>query len=204
MRSCSAWTRRRRFRRSIGRNRCCQCARAKSSVGPTTTNATARPRCLRPSDLKTSKILSQLHRRHRSLEFRKFLDAIDAAVPAALAIHLIMDNYGTHKTALIRRWLAKRPRFHVHFTPTYGSWLNLVERWFAELTNKQVRRGVHRSVAELETAIRAFIDAHNADPKPFVWTKTADQILASIARFAQRTVDDHPAELMTRTTGTGH
>src|SRR5207253_11435936 len=99
-------------------------------------------------DLKTSKILSQLHRRHRSLEFRKFLDAIDAAVPAALAIHLIMDNYGTHKTALIRRWLAKRPRFHVHFTPTYGSWLNLVERWFAELTNKQVRCGVHRSVAE--------------------------------------------------------
>jgi hypothetical protein len=115
-----------------------------------------------------------------------------------------MDNYGTHKTALIQRWMAKRPRFHVHFTPTYGSWLNLVERWFAELTNQQVRRGVHRSVKELETAIRAFIDAHNAAPKPFVWTKTADQILASIARFAQRTVDDHPAELMARTTGTGH
>ena len=84
-----------------------------------------------------------------------------------------MDNYGTHKTALIRRWLAKRPRFQVHFTPTYGSWLNLVERWFAELTTKQVRRGVHRSVAELERAIRTFIDAHNTDPKPFVWTKTA-------------------------------
>lgn len=155
-------------------------------------------------DIKTSKILSQLHRRHRSIEFRKFLDAIDAAVPAALAIHLIMDNYGTHKTALIQRWMAKRPRVHVHFTPTYGSWLNLVERWFAELTNKQVRRGVHRSVAELEAAIRVFIEAHNADPKPFVWTKTADQILASIARFAQRTVDDHPAELMARTTGTAH
>jgi transposase len=155
-------------------------------------------------DIKTSKILSQLHRRHRSIEFRKFLDAIDAAVPAALAIHLIMDNYGTHKTTLIQRWMAKRPRVHVHFTPTYGSWLNLVERWFAELTNKQVRRGVHRSVAELEAAIRAFIEAHNADPKPFVWTKTADQVLASIARFAQRTVDDHPAELMARTTGTGH
>jgi transposase len=155
-------------------------------------------------DVKTSKVIGQLHRRHRSLEFRKFLDAIDAAVPPALAIHLILDNYGTHKTALIRRWMAKRPRFHVHFTPTYGSWLNLVERWFAELTNKQVRRGVHRSVAELETAIRAFIDAHNADPKPFVWAKTADQILTSIARFAQRTVDDHPAELMARTTGTGH
>jgi transposase len=155
-------------------------------------------------DIKTSKILGQVHRRHRSLEFRKFLDAIDAAVPAALAIHLILDNYGTHKTALIQRWLAKRPRFHVHFTPTYGSWLNLVERWFAELTNKQIRRGVHRSIAELETAIRAFIDAHNAAPTPFVWTKSADQILASIARFAQRTVDDHPAELMARTTGTGH
>jgi transposase len=155
-------------------------------------------------DVKTSKVIGQLHRRHRSLEFRKFLDAIDAAVPPALAIHLILDNYGTHKTALIRRWMAKRPRFHVHFTPTYGSWLNLVERWFAELTNKQVRRGVHRSVAELETAIRAFIDAHNADPKPFVWAKTADQILASIARFAQRTVDDHPAQLMAQTTGTGH
>jgi transposase len=155
-------------------------------------------------DVKTSKVIGQLHRRHRSLEFRKFLDAIDAAVPAALAIHLIMDNYGTHKTALIRRWMAKRPRFHVHFTPTYGSWLNLVERWCAELTNKHVRRGVHRSVAELETAIRTFIEAHNASPKPFVWTKTADSILASIARFAQRALDDHPAELMARTTGTGH
>jgi transposase len=155
-------------------------------------------------DVKTSRVIGQLHRRHRSVEFRTFLDAIDAAVPAALAVHLIMDNYGTHKTALIQRWLAKRPRFHVHFTPTYGSWLNLVERWFAELTNKQVRRGVHRSVAELERAIRTFIDMHNADPQPFVWTKTADAILASIARFAQRTVDDHPAELMARTTGTGH
>ena len=155
-------------------------------------------------DVKTSQVIGQLHRRHRSIEFRKFLDTIDAAVPAGLAVHLILDNYGTHKTPLIQRWMAKRPRFYVHFTPTYGSWLNLVERWFAELTNKQVRRGVHRSVAELEAAIRTFIDAHNAQPNPFVWTKTADQILASIARFAQRTVDDHPAEVMARTTGTGH
>src|SRR6058998_686840 len=155
-------------------------------------------------DVKTSQVIGQLHRRHRSIEFRKFLDTIDAAVPAGLAVHLILDNYGTHKTPLIQRWMAKRPRFYVHFTPTYGSWLNLVERWFAELTNKQVRQGVHRSVAELETAIREFIAAHHADPKPFVWTKTADQILASIARFAQRTIDDHPAELMARTTGTGH
>jgi putative transposase len=100
-----------------------------------------------------------------------------------------MDNYGTHKTPLIRAWFAKRPQFHMHFTPTYGSWLNLVERWFAELTNKQLRRGVHRSVRALEGAIRAFITAHNEDGKPFVWTKTADEILASIARFAQRTLD---------------
>jgi transposase len=155
-------------------------------------------------DIKTSEVLGQLHRRHRSIEFRQFLDAIDAAVPVELDVHLILDNYGTHKTPRIRRWFAKRPRFHMHFTPTYGSWLNMVERWFAELTNKQVRRGVHRSIAELELAIRTFIDAHNAEPKPFVWTKTADDILASIARFAQRTVDDHPTEVMARTTGTGH
>jgi transposase len=155
-------------------------------------------------DVKTSEVLGQLHRRHRSIEFRKFLDAIDAAVPADLDVHLIMDNYGTHKTPPIRRWFAKRPRFHVHFTPTYGSWLNMVERWFAELTNKQVRRGVHRSITELELAIRTFIDAHNADPKPFVWTKTADQILSSIARFARRSTDDHPADVVARTTGTGH
>jgi transposase len=147
-------------------------------------------------DVKTSQVIGQLHRRHRSIEFRTFLDAIDAAVPIGLAVHLILDNYGTHKTPLIQRGMAKRPRFHVHVTPTYGSWLNLVERWFADLTTKQVRRGVHRSVAELEAAIRTYIDAHNAEPKPFIWTKTADQILASIARFARRTVDDHPPEVM--------
>ena len=100
-----------------------------------------------------------------------------------------MDNDGTRKTPLIRACFAKRPRFHMHVTPTYGSWLNLVERWFAELTNKQLRRGVHRSVRALEAAIRAFIASHNEDGKPFVWTKTADEILASIARFAQRTLD---------------
>jgi len=98
-----------------------------------------------------------------------------------------MDNYGTHKTPMIRKWFAKRPRFHVHFTPTYGSWINLVERWFAELTNKRIRRGVFRSVKELEAGIREYIEGNNQDPKPFVWTKTADQILASIARYAQRT-----------------
>ena len=138
-------------------------------------------------ELKTNRVIGQLHRRHRSQEFRRFLDTIAANVPADLDVHIVMDNYGTHKTAIIRNWFAKRPRFHAHFTPTYGSWINLVERWFAEITNKRIRRGIFRSVKELETAIREYIDVHNEDPKPFVWTKTADEILASIARFAQRT-----------------
>jgi transposase len=154
-------------------------------------------------ELKTSRLIGQLHRRHRSVEFRKFLDVIEAQVPASLDIHLIMDNYGTHKTAIIRKWFAKRPRFHVHYTPTYGSWINLVERWFAELTNKRLRRGVFRSVKDLETVIRKYIEIHNEDPTPFVWTKTADQILASIARYAQRTLAAHPTQLISRTTGTG-
>src|SRR5246500_3360516 len=138
-------------------------------------------------DLKTGRVIGQLHRRHRSQEFRCFLDTLDANVPAKLGVHIVLDNYGTHKTALIRNWFAKRPRFHVHFTPTYGSWINLVERWFAEITNKRIRRGVFRSVRELEAAIREYLDVHNENPKPFIWTRTADQILASIARFAQRT-----------------
>jgi transposase len=155
-------------------------------------------------NVKTSEVITQFHQRHRSTEFRQFLDAVDAAVPHHLDVHLIMDNYGTHKTPLIRAWFAKRPRFHVHFTPTYGSWLNLVERWFAELTNKQLRRGVHRSVPQLKAAIREFIAAHHEHPKAFVWTKSADQILASIARFAQRTLDLAPSPLLARTIRTGH
>jgi transposase len=154
-------------------------------------------------ELKTSHVIGQLRRRHRSVEFRKFLDVIEAQASAELDVHIILDNYGTHKTAIIRKWFAKRPRFHVHYTPTYGSWINLVERWFAELTNKRIRRGVFRSVKDLETAIREYIDVHNEDPKPFVWTKTADQILDSIARYARRTLTSHPARLISRTTGTG-
>ncbi len=154
-------------------------------------------------DLKTSRAISQFHQRHRSVEFRGFLDVIEAQVPADLDVHLILDNYGTHKTAIIRNWLAKRPRFHVHFTPTYGSWLNLVERWFAELTNKRIRRAAFRSVRELESAIREFIEVHNEDPKPFVWTRTADQILDSISRYARRTLTSHSARLNSRTNGTG-
>lgn len=138
-------------------------------------------------DVKTGTVIGELHRRHRSVEFRKFLDTIDAAVPNDLDVHLILDNYGTHKTEAIRRWLAKRPRFHVHFTPTSSSWLNLVERFFAALTEKQIRRGVHRSVRELETAIKQYLAVTNESPKPFVWTKTADEILSSVARYCART-----------------
>lgn len=138
-------------------------------------------------DARTGKVVGQCQRRHRSVEFRKFLDTIDATVPAELDVHLIMDNYGTHKTALIHRWLAKRPRYHVHFTPTSASWINLAGRWFGLLTEKQLRRGVHRSTQALEAAIAHYLDVTNEHPKPFVWTKTADEILANVARFCLRT-----------------
>ena len=138
-------------------------------------------------DVATGKVIGELHRRHRSTEFRKFLDRIDAEVPHDLEVHLVLDNYGTHKTPLIQRWLLRHPRFHLHFTPTYSSWINQVERWFGQLTEKQLRRGSHRSRRALEDAIRLYLATHNADPKPFLWVKTADDILASIARFALRT-----------------
>ena len=137
-------------------------------------------------DTRSGAILGEFHQRHRAREFRTFLDTIAATVPATLDVHLILDNASTHKTPLIHRWLARHPRFHVHFTPTGSSWINLVERWFAALTEKQLRRGVHRSTRELEAAIRHYIELTNIHPKPFVWTKTADQILASVARFCHR------------------
>jgi len=138
-------------------------------------------------DVATGRIIGKCYRKHRAVEFRKFLNRIDDAVPDDLEVHLILDNYSTHKTPMIRRWLAKRPRYHVHFTPTYSSWINLVERWFAALTDKQIRRGVHRSTRQLETAIKNYVAIHNEEPKPFVWSKTADQILESIARYCRRT-----------------
>ena len=140
-------------------------------------------------DARTGQVIGQCHRRHRAVEFRKFLDAIESQVPAGLEVHLIADNYATHKTALIRNWFAKRPRFQIHFTPTSASWLNLVERWFGLLTEKQLRRGVHQSSGELEATIYRYLDVTNQDPKPFVWTKTADQILTSVARLCRRTLD---------------
>jgi transposase len=137
-------------------------------------------------NVKSGRIIGERHRRHRGIEFRKFLDTIDHNVPQELEVHLVLDNLATHKTPLIQRWLLRRPRFHVHFTPKGASWINQVERFFAELTNKQLRRGVHRSTLELERAIDDYIDTRNRNPKPFAWTKTADEILASIERFCQR------------------
>jgi transposase len=137
-------------------------------------------------EVVSGKIIGQCHRRHRAVEFRRFLETIEAAVPADLDVHLILDNYATHKTPAIRRWLTKRPRYHLHFTPIGASWINLVERWFALLTQKQLRRGVHRSTRALETAILEYIALSNIHPKPFVWTKTADDILASVQRFCRR------------------
>jgi transposase len=134
-------------------------------------------------DIATGRVIGKCFPRHRAIEFRKFLDEIEANVPGGLDIHLVIDNYATHKTQLIRDWLAKRPRWHVHLTPTSSSWLNQVERFFALLTDKKIRRGVHRGVAELQADIASFIDRHNAEPKPFRWTKSADDILASIERF---------------------
>jgi transposase len=137
-------------------------------------------------DVATGRVIGECHRRHRSREFLRFLETIDDSVPADLDVHLILDNYGTHKTAPVRRWFARHPRCHVHFTPTSASWLNLVERWFATLTQKQIKRGAHRSTRALETAIREYLTISNEAPKPFVWHKTADEILASVARYCQR------------------
>jgi transposase/transcriptional regulator with XRE-family HTH domain len=131
-------------------------------------------------------VISSLHRRHRTIEFKKFLTKIDDQVPDDLDVHLVCDNYGTHKSPAIKKWLAAHPRFHMHHTPTYSSWLNQVERWFAYLTEDLLRRGDHRSVQALERDIRDWVTAWNDDPKPFVWQKTADQILQSLGRLIQR------------------
>jgi transposase len=137
-------------------------------------------------DLATGKVIGRLHSRHRAIEFKKFLQTIDREVPDELAVHLVLDNSSTHKTPAIQKWLAAHPRFVLHFTPTSSSWLNLVERWFAELTTKKLRRGAQRSVRQLNTDIRAWIETWNQNPQPFVWTKTADEILDSIARYCNR------------------
>jgi len=144
-------------------------------------------------DVASGKVLAEMTPRHRAEEFRRFLNLIDAAVPAHLQVHLqvhlVLDNSSTHKTPSIQRWLVRHPRFTLHFTPTYSSWLNLVERWFAELTTKWIKRGTHHSVRELVASIRTWTANWNDNPKPFVWHKTADQILDSLAAYCQRIND---------------
>ena len=137
-------------------------------------------------DVATGKVIGEVHRRHSAKEFLSFLRTINRSVPESLDVHVIMDNLGTHKTAAVTRWFVRHPRFHPHFTPTYSSWLNQVERWFALLEQRQLKRGVHRSVRSVEKAIREFIEVCNDDPRPIRWTKTADEILASIARYCLR------------------
>ena len=142
-------------------------------------------------DVLTGTVIGQCLPRHRHTEFLKFLTTIDREVPDGLAIHLILDNYATHKHADVQRWLNRHKRFHLHFTPTSSSWLNQVERWFALLSDKQIKRGVHRSVQQLKADIAAFIHTHNNNPKPFIWTKTADAILQTLARYCSDTLAIH-------------
>lgn len=140
-------------------------------------------------DIATGHVIGKCCRKHRSKEFVDFLDVIERRVPKELAVHIVLDNYATHGTPEVLQWRQEHPRFEFHFIPTYSSWLNQVERWFGLLTEKQIKRGIHRSTQALESAIRAFIDAYNEDPKPFVWTKSADQILQSVARLCEQLLD---------------
>jgi transposase len=137
-------------------------------------------------DVASGQVINEMTPRHRAEEFRRFLNLIDKTVPDGLDVHVVLDNSSTHKAPTIQRWLVRHPRFTFHFTPTYSSWLNLVERWFAELTTKWIKRGSHRSVRELVASIRTWITNWNDDPKPYVWHKTADEILASITAYCQR------------------
>jgi transposase len=146
-------------------------------------------------DVTVGRVIGRCYRRHRAAEFRAFLDAVDAVVPSELEVHVVLDNASIHKAPPIRAWLAKRPRYHLHFTPTASSWLNQVERFFALLTARQLKRGVHRSVEELAAAVLAYIERHNAEPKPFRWTKSADEILGGVARFCSRTLAVYGSDL---------
>ncbi len=140
-------------------------------------------------NVATGEAISQCHRRHRHQEFLKFLKEIDASIPSEIEVHLVMDNYGTHKVARVRNWLTRHSRYHVHFTPTSGSWLNLVERLFGEVTERCIRRGSHTSVCQLEKAMREYLDQRNRAPKPFVWTAGADLILGKVERLCKRIYD---------------
>lgn len=147
-------------------------------------------------DVATGHVVGKCFRRPRALEFEKFLRHVDSQVPKDLDVHLVLGNYATHKTPRIKAWLLRHPRYHLHFTPTHASWLNQVERWFGLLSQRQIKRGSHFSVAELEAAIQEFIAAHNEHPRPFHWIKSADDILQSIRRFATQTLQLHAQEIM--------
>jgi transposase len=140
-------------------------------------------------EVASGKVIGKCQRRHRSQEFLKFLEEVDRQLPARSAVHLVMDNYGTHKTPKVKRWFARHPRYHLHFTPTSASWLNQVERFFAEITQRRIRRGTFTHVRQLEQAIHDYLDHHNRDPKPFVWTATANTILNKVQRFCERTYE---------------
>lgn len=140
-------------------------------------------------EVATGKVITSTYRKHRAIEFRKFLTHIEGQVPSDLNVHLVVDNYGTHKAPIIKKWLLAHPRFELHFTPTYSSWLNIVERWFAEITRRMIRRGTYRSVKELETALDAWTEDWNTNPRPFIWTKTADEIFNTIATYLHRIND---------------
>jgi transposase len=142
-------------------------------------------------DIATGKVIARCTKQHRAKEFVAFLREIDANVPAPFEVHVVLDNLSTHKSSAVHRWLIRRPRFHLHFTPTYSSWLNLVERFFGLLTERALRRGSHQSTAQLRDAILAYVDAHNEQAKPFRWTKSADEILAKVQRFGTRTLAAH-------------
>jgi transposase len=149
-------------------------------------------------NIEDGTVIGELHRQHRAAEFKKFLITIDKTVPAELDVHLICDNYGTHKTPAIKTWLAKHPRFHMHFTPTGSSWINQVERWFGFLTDQMIKRGAHKNVQALEKDIRDWVADWNTRPRPFIWTKTAEEILESLARYCRRISGAAPSAVTTK------
>ncbi len=140
-------------------------------------------------DIATGRVIGKCFRKHRAKEFVEFLKLIESRVPEHVEVHLVLDNYATHKTPAVKKWLQRHPRFHLHFTPTSASWLNLVESWFSLLSRRRLKRGVHRSTRALEKDIREFLEVHNEQPTPFIWTKTADEILSDLARYCEATIE---------------
>src|SRR6266404_6022797 len=195
MPSCCAWMKNRKCKRWIGRSQFCRCGPVCRNNEPAITSGMARPHCSR-------QVIGRCHRRHRHQEFLKFMEVVDSTLPSDTGeIHLVLDNYGTHKTPKVVRWFARHPRYQLHFTPTSGSWVNQVERWFAEITEKRIRRGSFTSVPSLEKAIQEYLEYNNEHPKPFVWTADADLILGKIQRLCER-ISNSPKTLSVRNSST--